>query len=151
MIDASAYTYYLTYAMICACLGVTYIKLKSMERLTITTKEFKKFQQTFLIGYSVMILGELIANASFYHSLITLGLTLEQITKLYIVTIISTTMSGILIDIVDIGTRKDKCCASALLFSASMFTFFFGGHYEMLMIGRVTLFCLMFLFYFIYF
>ena len=109
-----------------------------MEGLTITTKEFKKFQNTFLIGYSVMTLGELIASASFYHCLISLGLNLQQITKLYIVSIISSTLAGVLIEIVDIGTRKDKCCASAILFSISMFSFFFGGHYEMLMIGRVV-------------
>jgi len=124
--------------MVCVALGITYIKLKSTEGLTITTKEFKTFQQSFLGGYSIMILGELIATASFYHCLISLGLTLEQITKLYVVTIVSTTLSGVLIEIVDIGTRKDKCCASALLFSISMFSFFFGGHFEMLLLGRVV-------------
>ena len=138
MIDSSQYTYYLTYTMICALLGVTYIKVKSTEGLPITTAEFKKFQNTYLVGYSMMILGELIASASFYHCLIYLGLSLEQITKLYIVTIVSTTLASVLIEIVDVGTRKDKCCASALLFAISMFCFFFGGHYEMLMIGRVV-------------
>jgi MFS family permease len=138
MIEQYEYTYYLTFAMICAALGVTYIKLKSTEGLVITTKEFKIFQTSFLTGYSAMILGELIASASFYHTLISLGLSLEKITKLYIVTIVSTTLFGVLLDIVDIGTRKDKCCASALLFAIAMFSFFFGGHFEMLLMGRIV-------------
>jgi len=138
MIDTSSTTYYLTYGLLSASLGVIYLKLKSMEGLTITTKEFKKFQNTFLFGYSFMILGELIASASFYHSLISLGLTLQQITKLYIVSVVATTICGIFIEIVDVGSRKDKCVASAMLLSLSMFSFFFGGHYEMLMIGRVV-------------
>ena len=109
MIDTSSTTYYLTYGLLSASLGVIYLKLKSMEGLTITTKEFKKFQNTFLFGYSFMILGELIASASFYHSLISLGLTLQQITKLYIVSVVATTICGIFIEIVDVGSRKDKC------------------------------------------
>ena len=109
MIDSSQTTYYLTYAALSAGLGVAYLKLKSMEGLTITTKEFKKFQNTFLLGYSLMILGELIASASFYHSLFFLGLTLQQITKLYIVSVVSTTICGVLIEIIDVGSRKDKC------------------------------------------
>ena len=56
-----------------------------------------------------MILGELIASASFYHSLSSLGLSLLQITKLYIVSMVATTASGVLIEIVDVGSRKDKC------------------------------------------
>ena len=109
MIDSSQTTYYLTYAALSAGLGVAYLKLKSMEGLTITTKEFKNFQNTFLLGYSLMILGELIASASFYHSLSSLGLSLLQITKLYIVSMVATTACGVLIEIVDVGSRKDKC------------------------------------------
>lgn len=87
-----------------------------------------------------MILCELLTFASFYHTFIGLELTLEQITKLYVVTIISTTGFGVLADIVDVGGRKDKCILSAVLYSIAMASMFFGKgtHFETLMLGRVV-------------
>ena len=41
MISEGQTSYYIAYALMCAALGVTYIKVKSTEGLTITTKEFK--------------------------------------------------------------------------------------------------------------
>lgn len=84
---------------------------------------------------------ELPCAATFYHTLISLKLTLEQITKLYLVTICSTALTAILMDIVDFGSRKDKCIISNLLYSISMFSMLFGGtaqHYEMLLMGRIV-------------
>lgn len=138
MIEQSQSIYYIAWAALCGAMGIAYIKFKSLEGQVITTKEFKVFQSGFLTGYSLVILCELIAAASFYHTFISLKLSLEQITKLYIITIVSSTATGIVGDIIDIGARKDKCVLSALLYSASMFSIFFGGHYEMLLIGRIV-------------
>ena len=131
-------SYYVTYALLCAALGVTYIKVKSTEGLTITTKEFKIFQTGFLTAYSAMMLGELLCLASFYPTFIAFGLTLEQVTRLYIVTTISTTAFGIVAEIVDFGARKDKCVLSAILYAVSICSCFFGGHFETLLLGRVV-------------
>ena len=130
MIDDSQALYYLSYALVCAALLVTYIRVKSSEGITITTKEFKMFQSSFLTGYSIMILCELISTASFYQTFVALNLTLEQITKLYMVTIISTVIFGVLTEIIDVGARKDKCVLSGILYSVAMLTVFFGGHFE---------------------
>eukprot|EP01038_Epipyxis_sp_PR26KG_P007409 gene7409-10100_t len=139
MLDSSQYMYYISYAILCGSLGVAYIKHRSSETGTlITTKEFKTFQASFLTGYSIIILCELIAAASFYHTFIFLRLSLEQITRLYLVTVISTALTGVLADIIDIGSRKDKCVFAAMLYSISMFSIFFGGHYDMLLIGRIV-------------
>ena len=137
MIDDSQALYYLSYALVCAALLVTYIRVKSSEGITITTKEFKMFQSSFLTGYSIMILCELISTASFYQTFVALNLTLEQITKLYMVTIISTVIFGVLTEIIDVGARKDKCVLSGILYSVAMLTVFFGGHFETVLIGRI--------------
>ena len=137
MIDDSQTIYYLSYALVCAALVITYIRVKSNEGITITTKEFKLFQSSFLSGYSAMILCELISTASFYQTFTALELNLEQITKLYIVTIISTTFFGVLTEIIDVGERKSKCVMSGILYSVAMLTIFFGGHFETVLIGRI--------------
>lgn len=140
MIEESQSLYYLFYALLCGGTGLTYLKIRSTEGLVITTNEFKIFQSGFLTGYSLVILCELIAAASFFHTFVHLKLTLEQITKLYLTTVVSTTVTGIVMEVVDLGTRKDKCALSAGLYSLSMFSIFFGGHkhMEMLMIGRIV-------------
>jgi K+-sensing histidine kinase KdpD len=99
MIDQSQSIFYVSYALIAALVGVAYLKVSSTEGVTITTKEFKIFQQSFLTGYSIMILCELIAAASFFHTFVYLRLSLEQITKLYVVTIFSSTIFGILSEV----------------------------------------------------
>ena len=131
-------TYYISYALLCAALGIAYIKVKSTEGLTITTKEFKIFQTGFLTAYSAMMLGELLCLASFYPTFTAFELTLEQVTRLYIVTVISSTAFGIVTEIVDFGARKDKCVLSAVLYAVSICSCFFGGHFETLLLGRVV-------------
>lgn len=118
--------------------GIAYLKMQSTESAIITTAEFKVFQTSFLVGYSMMMLGELLTVASFYHTFTFLELTLEQITKLYIVTIVATTGFGVLVEIVDIGTRKSKSVLSALLYFIAMMSCFFGGHFDMLLMGRIV-------------
>jgi hypothetical protein len=44
---------------------------------------------------------------------------------------------GVLAEIVDIGARKDKCILSGILYSVAMMTVFFGGHFDMVLIGRI--------------
>jgi hypothetical protein len=142
MIGTSSGLYYVSYAAISVALVVTYIRVKSAEEkgsmATPTTREFKIFQTSFLTGYSAMIMCELIATASFYQTYVALQLTLEQITKLYIVTIVSTTGFGVLTEIVDVGSRKDKCVLSGVLYSVSMLTVFLGGHFDVVLIGRLV-------------
>lgn len=137
MIHSSHYNYYLTYAALVACLAVAYIRIRSTEGVTITTKEFKKFQHSFLFGYGTIVAVELIAVASFFFVMLSLNLNIEQITKIYITTIVSTTVWGVLIEIFDIGSRRTKCALSAVLYGASMFALYFGGHYEMILLSRV--------------
>lgn len=138
MIDQSETFYYFFYMIVCVVLGLAYIRSRSTEGTVITTKEFQIFQTGFVSGYAALIFCELIASASFYHTFISIHLNLEQITRLYIVTTCSTVLAHIIMDIVDLGTRKDKCVLSAALYSISMFSIFFGGHYEMLLIGRIV-------------
>jgi len=137
MIEQGQGIYYFTYALLVVALGIAYIRVKSTEGTVITTKEFRYAQTSFVSGYVGVILCELIASASFYHTLVSIHLSLLQITKLYIVTIIASTVGSIALEIVEIGTRKDKCVISALCYSISMFSMLFGGHYEMLLMGRI--------------
>ena len=168
MIDESQNVYYLSYAFLCGLLGIVYLRYQSSQsqHTIVTTKEFKHFQSSFLIGYSAITLCELVANgegylfyeqavliiilfglqhtASFFHTLISLQLTLEQVTKLYLVTICSSVLTTTITDIFEFGSRKDKCVISALLYSISMFSMLFGGtsqHYEMLLMGRIVYGC----------
>jgi hypothetical protein len=137
MIDDAQSIYYASYALICAALVITYIKIKSSEGITITTKEFKIFQSGFLTGYSLMILSELISTATFYYTFVSLKLSLEQVTKLYVVTIVSTTACGVLTEIIDVGSRKNKCVLSGILYCVAMSTIFIGGHYDLVLLGRI--------------
>ena len=137
MIQESQSIYYLVYSLGCLAIGITYLKIKSTEEVTSTTNEFKLFQSGFVTGYCIMILGEIISTACFFHTFLYLQLSVEQITKLYVVTIVSTTSFGILGEIIDIGSRKSKCMLSSLLYGISLGSVFFGGHYDMLLIGRV--------------
>ena len=139
MLDQSQTIYYICYALVSVVIGLTYFKIKSTEGIIITTQEFKLFQSGFLTGYGLMVLGELISTACFFHTFISFKLNVEQITKLYVITIFSTTISNILNDIFDIGSRKNKCLLSAILYVVSCVLILFGSaqHYDMLLISRV--------------
>jgi hypothetical protein len=122
-----------------AVVGVTFLKVKSTEPIVITTKDFKIFQSTFLTGYSISILSEFIAVACFFHVFLHMGLNLSLITKLYVVTLVSTAGFGLFFEIIDIGAKIDKCIFSVMLFLISMLTIIFGNkhHYHLLLLGRV--------------
>ena len=137
MIDEYQYIYYLCYALVCAATAVTYVKVQSTESIMITTNEFKKFRNTFLTGYIACLFVELLSVASFYHVLSSLNLTLEQITDLYVATIVSTAIFGVLAEVVDVGSRKKKCVITAVLFCISFVTMCNGKNFELLLLGRV--------------
>ena len=80
---------------------------------------------------------ELLAIASFYPTFMTLGCNIEEITQLYCITILSTTVCGVLLEIVDFGTRKAKCVLCASLYFTALFSLCCDDHYDMLMLGRV--------------
>ena len=128
---------FLVYAALCCFLGVTYVKVKSSEGVTITTNEFTMFHNGFLTAHGAIFLGELLSLGSFYPTFLSMGCTLDQITKLYIVYVISNTICAVLLDIVDFGTRKDKCVLSAILYGVSLMSLFLDDHYDMLLLGRV--------------
>lgn len=56
MIDSTSYPFYLSYVAIAAVLFVIYLKVKSTEPMVITTKEFRKFQSKYLVGYALSLL-----------------------------------------------------------------------------------------------
>jgi hypothetical protein len=116
---------------------VVYTKIRSMEPHTITTEEFKSFQNSFLIGNGLMCLGEILALASFYPTFLALDCKIEDITKLYLIYIVSTAVFAVLLEIIDFGTRKGKCVTSAILYFVSLFSLCCDDHYDMLMLGRV--------------
>lgn len=150
MIDESSTPFYVFYGLVCAALGVAYIRLRSSEGTVITTKEFQAFQSNFNVGYVALILAELVASASFYHTFISMGLPVERIARLYMATVLASTLTAVLMEVVDWGSRKDKCVLSALLYAGSMFSILWGpgtgtsGHaptgtgYEFLLIGRLV-------------
>ena len=139
MIDSSQSIYYVSYAIISLIIGLAYFKIKSTEGVIITTQEFKIFQSGFLTGYCLTTLGELLSYASFFHTCLYFKLTIEQITKLYVISVFSTTAFNILNDIIDIGSRKNKCLLSAVFYTISSFLLLFGRWepYEMTLISRV--------------
>lgn len=137
MIDPSATSFYLAYAAACCALGILYIRIKSSEGTSITTTEFQVFQSSFISGYVGVILCELIASATFYHTFLSMDLDLGQICRLYLATMFASTITAVIMECVELGARKDKCVLSAMLYSIAMFSVFFGGHYEMLLLGRI--------------
>ncbi len=66
MIAESDYILYALYGLMSVFIAVAYVKISYTEPVTITTKEFVKFQSNFLIGYMMIMIGELLSMASFY-------------------------------------------------------------------------------------
>jgi hypothetical protein len=137
MIDQSEYIYYFVYAVASVIAIVICIKVQSMESIVITTSDFKLFQSNFLSAYMLMIFGEVFSVASFYHMMNVSGLTLSQTADLYIVTILSSSVFGLILEIVDFGSKREKCIASAILYALSTASLYFGDYFEILLIGRI--------------
>jgi hypothetical protein len=136
MIDPSAYIFYLGYGVLCIVAILAQIKVQSTEMITITTPEFKSFQWNFLMGYLASILGEILSVASFYSTLLTISLNNEQITHLFVISILATTIFSLLIEIIDFGSKRTKCILSAVLFALASLTLF-SSHYDILILGRI--------------
>lgn len=136
MIAEVEYIFFVMFGVLCVVLGLLMLKVQSTEPVTITTSEFKTFQSNFLIGYMTVMMGEILCVASFFHILTSLDVSFDDITRLYIVSVGATAVFGVLMEIFDIGTRKDKCVTTACLFALATFTMFSGGNIEILMIGR---------------
>jgi hypothetical protein len=71
MIDSTAYPFYVCYVAITIALAIVYLQVKSTELVVITTKEFRKFQTSYLAGYS---LTTLVCNVSIYSDASVLNL-----------------------------------------------------------------------------
>jgi MFS family permease len=138
MIEEGEYIFVVLYAILVVVVCVAMIKVQSTETVTITTPEFKSFQQNFLLGYMIVVTGEVLSVASFYQVLSTLDLNLTEITDLFVAGVASSTVFGLIAEAIDIGSRRDKCIISAVLYAVATFSLFSGGHFEVLMLGRVV-------------
>jgi MFS transporter, MFS domain-containing protein family, molybdate-anion transporter len=136
MIDPAAYIFYLGYGVLCVIAILVQIKVQSTETITITTPEFKSFQWNFLMGYLASILGEILSVASFYSTILTISLDNEQIAHLFVISILASTLFGLLIEIIDFGSKRTKCVLSAVLFALASLTLF-SSHYDILILGRI--------------
>jgi len=136
MISEAEYIFFVAFGGLCVLVGLTMLKVQSTEPITITTAEFKTFQTNFLIGYMTVMMGEVLCVASFFHIMTSLKMSFDDITTLYIVSVGATTIFGVIVEIFDIGSRRDKCVATALLYAIATFTLFSGGNMEILLLGR---------------
>lgn len=84
MISAESHVYYAAFCVACAVLGAAYLRLQATQRVTMTTKEFKGFQNNFLVGYVPLMLVELLYLAFFFYVMMYHGLSLEATGKLFI-------------------------------------------------------------------
>ena len=136
MISDDEYIFFVAFAGLCVVLVLTLLKVQSTEPITITTDEFKSFQSNFLVGYMTVMMGEVLCVASFFHILTSLKLSFDNITLLYIVSVSSTAIFGVVTEIFDVGSRRDKCVMTAIIYAVATFTLFSGGNMEILIIGR---------------
>jgi MFS transporter, MFS domain-containing protein family, molybdate-anion transporter len=105
--------------------------------VTITTKDFKSFQLNFLFGYMAAIFGEVLCVATFYQVLVASQLTMHQITKLFIVSVSSSTLLGVIAEMIDLGSRRDKCVLSMILYFVASVSLYVSN-YEILLLGRIV-------------
>ena len=136
MIEKIYYIFFFSYFLICFFAILLQIKLQSIETIIITTLNFKLFQNSFLYGYILSILGELLLIGSFYITLIEMNLNYYHIIKLFLISLASTTFFGLFIEIIDIGSKRMKCILSAILFGLGTLTMFLHN-YDILVIGRI--------------
>jgi MFS transporter, MFS domain-containing protein family, molybdate-anion transporter len=142
MIDPSEYIFYVGYLLLCLLAILLQIKLQSVENILITTTEFKAFQFHYLFGYLGIILGEILSVGSFYSTLVSTSsshgasLTDQQITQLFLVSILSTTIFSLLNEVMDLCSKRMKCILSGILFSLATLTLF-SSHFDILIFGRI--------------
>lgn len=56
MIDSSLYPYYLGYGLVAVLLLLVYFRVRSSEPVVITTKEFRRFQSSYVTGYGLTLM-----------------------------------------------------------------------------------------------
>jgi hypothetical protein len=67
MINPALYPYYLSYVVVSALLLVVHLRVRSGEQIVITTKEFKRFQSSYITGYSLSLLVNDMSHVYFMH------------------------------------------------------------------------------------
>jgi len=139
MIDVNQEIFYIIYGLLSASLLVIYIRIKSTEGTVITTQDFKLFQSSYILAYSLLMLCELLSSASFYHTLASYHVSEHRIARLYAITVIATTAWAVVLEVVDLGSRRLKCIYSTSLYSISMLSLWVAeGHYEMILLSRLV-------------
>lgn len=136
MISSSEYILYISYIILCLVAIILQIKIQSTELIIITTEEFKLFQWNYLFGYLGSLLGEILSVGSFFCTLQSLELTNQQISHLFVISILSVTCFSLLNEILDITSKRMKCIASVILFTLATMTLF-SNHYDILILGRI--------------
>jgi MFS transporter, MFS domain-containing protein family, molybdate-anion transporter len=128
--------FYIAYGVLCVLAAIALIKVQSKESLLITTNEFKQFQSNYLIGYLSLIFSEILCVSTFYPILISLELSMDEITDLYIVSICSSAFFNVLAEVVDIGSRRGKCILATILYFIATMSLF-SKNFEFLLLGRI--------------
>ena len=56
MISTALYPYYLSYGLVAVLLLLVHFRVRSTEPVVITTKEFRRFQGSYVTGYALTLL-----------------------------------------------------------------------------------------------
>lgn len=115
---------------------IAFIKLHQKDSILITTNEFQQFQFNYLIGFISLIFAEVLCLSTFYPILMQYKLSMDEITDLYLVSICSIAFFNILLEIIDLGSRRGKCILSTVLFLIATLTLF-SNNFEILLLGRI--------------
>ena len=59
MISQALYPYYLSYGLVAVVLLLVHLRVRSTEPVVITTKEFRRFQSSYVTGYGLTLLVRL--------------------------------------------------------------------------------------------
>ena len=59
MISPALYPYYLSYGLVAVVLLLVHLRVRSTEPVVITTKEFRRFQSSYVTGYGLTLLVRL--------------------------------------------------------------------------------------------
>jgi MFS transporter, MFS domain-containing protein family, molybdate-anion transporter len=128
--------FFIAYGVLCVLSAIALIKVQSKESLLITTTEFKQFQSNYLIGYMSLIFAEIFCVSTFYPILVSLNLSMDEITDLYIVSICSSAFFNVIAEVIDIGSRRGKCVLATILYFIATLSLF-SGNFEFLLLGRI--------------
>ena len=134
--DANHTIFYWIYGILGTIIVIAFIKLHQKDSIMITTNEFQRFQWNYLIGFISLIFAEVMCLSTFYPILMQYKLSMDEITDLYLVSICSIAFFNILLEIIDLGSRRWKCILSTVLFLIATLTLF-SNNFEILLLGRI--------------